>query len=482
MTQHMHHQSQQSAPSSALQFPRREFLFGLGSTLGTVAFNALLQAEEKRSAADPLAVKPAHHKARAKACIFLFMEGGPSHIDTFDPKPKLRDLHLKEFVRKDRFASAMASGKRYFVQSPFKFRKAGEAGLDFCEHFQQLATMADDLCFYRGLKGESINHPTACYHMNTGNRFGGDPAIGAWTTYGLGTENQNLPAFVVLPEVAHPQGGAANWSNGFLPAHFQGTALRSTGSPLLDLEPPAGVTRDVQRRNLDLLAKLNEADRQQNPHHDALAARMQSYELAFRMQSRVPDLIDLNRETKQTLEDYGVGRAETDNVARRCLLARRLVEHGVRFVQMFVSGWDSHDYIERSHSARMRTVDRPFAALIRDLKRRGLLDETLVVCAGEFGRSPDNGIRGGAKHAGRDHNAKAMTVWMAGGGVNAGHIIGGTDEIGDAGVDCVHPIKDLHVTLLHLLGLDDNRLTYFHEGRYKQLSQTGGKVIRELLA
>ncbi|MBW3539909.1 MAG: DUF1501 domain-containing protein [Planctomycetes bacterium] len=463
---------------------RRDFLYGLGATLGTVAFNALLLADEHRSSttAGPLAPKPPQVPPRARACIFLFMEGGPSHIDTFDPKPKLRDLHLKEFIREDRFASAMASGKRYYIASPYRFRKVGEAGLDLCEHFEQLAAVADDLCVYRGCVGESIDHPTACYHMNTGNRFGGDPAFGAWTAYGLGSENQNLPAFVVLPEVAYPQGGAANWSNGFLPAYFQGTALRPTGSPLLDMTPPPGVTRDVQRKNLDLLAAVNEADRQRHPHHDALAARIESYELAFRMQSTVPGVIDLTRETPHTLEAYGIGRPETDSFGRRCLLARRLVEAGVRFVQIYAAGWDSHDYLERSHAARIRAVDRPIAALVADLKQRGLLDETLVVSAGEFGRSPDNGLRGGGKTAGRDHNARGMTVWLAGGGARAGAVVGATDDIGHEAVEVVRPIKDLHVTLLNLLGLDDNRLTYFHEGRFKQLSQTGGAVIRELLA
>ena len=466
---------------------RRQFLYGLGATLGTVAFNALLQ-EEAHSAAGPqntegpLAPKRPHHRPRAKRCLFLFMEGGPSHIDTFDPKPKLRDLHMQEFVRKDRFASAMASGKRYYVQSPFKFRQAGQSGIALCEHFEHLAGMADELCVYHGCVGESINHPTACYHMNTGNRFGGDPAIGAWTTYGLGTENQNLPAFVVLPEAAYPQGGAANWSNGFLPAHYQGTALRPVGSPLLDLNPPPGVSREVQRKNLDLLAELNAGDAARHPGHDELAARMASYELAFRMQMEVPSVIDLNRESRQTLEMYGIGEEPTDGFGRRCLLARRLLESGVRFVQVYAGGWDSHDYLERSHKARMRTVDKPIAALLADLKQRDLLRDTLVVCAGEFGRSPDNGLRGGVHTAGRDHNAKAMAIWLAGGGVKAGHRIGATDEIGAEAVEVVNPIKNLHVTLLHLLGLDDNKLTYFHEGRFKQLSQTGGKVIEELLA
>lgn len=462
---------------------RRDFLYGLGSTLGTVAFNALLHAEAERSkAAGPLAPKPPHHPAKAKACIFLFMEGGPSHLDTFDPKPKLSELHLKEFTRQDKFASAMASGKRYFIQSPFKFRRAGQAGIEICEHFEQLATVADELCIYKGCQSESIDHPTACYHMNTGNRFGGDPAIGAWASYGLGTLNQNLPSFVVLPEGAFPQGGATNWSNGFLPAHYQGTPLRSAGSPILDLNPPAGVTREQQRANLDLLAKLNARDLEHHPHQGDLAARMEAYELAFRMQTQVPEVLDLSKEDTKTKELYGLGRPETDGFGRRCLLARKLIESGVRFVQVFEGGWDSHDYLERSHRARIRTIDQPIAGLIKDLKRRGLLESTLLIWAGEFGRSPDNGVRGGGAVAGRDHNAKAMTIWFAGGGVKAGHVVGATDEIGEKAVEAVHPLKDLHVTILHLLGLNDSKLTYFHEGRFKQLSQTGGQVIKELLA
>jgi hypothetical protein len=463
---------------------RREFLYGLGSTLGTVAFNALLAGEQasKSSTSAPLAPKPQHHPAKAKACIFLFMEGGPSHIDTFDPKPKLDELHMKEFVREDQFASAMSSGKRYFVKSPFKFRKTGQAGIEMCEHWEQLATVADEMCLYRGCMAESIDHPTACYHMNTGNRFGGDPAVGSWVTYGLGSENQDLPSFVVLPEVAFPQGGAANWSNGFLPAYFQGTTLRATGSPILDLEPPKQVTREAQRMNLDLLAKLNAGDQSRHPHDESLAARMASYELAFRMQTEVPGILDIKGEDARTQELYGLNHPETASFGRRCLLARRLVERGVRFVQIYAGGWDSHDYLATSHQARIRAVDRPIAALVSDLKRRGLLDETLVIWAGEFGRSPDNGVRGGTNTAGRDHNAKAMSLWLAGGGARAGSIIGATDELGTKAVEVAQPIKNLHVTILHLLGLNDNKLTFFHEGRYKQISQTGGQAIRELIA
>lgn len=467
---------------------RREFMYGLGATLGTVAFNALLRAqstgaqEAAAAATGPLAPKMQHHSAKARACIFLFMEGGPSHLDTFDPKPRLAELHLKEFTREDKFVSAMASGKRYFIRSPFQFRQCGQSGLWMCEKFVHLATVADEICVYRGCQVDSIDHPTACYQMNTGNRFGGDPAIGAWMTYGLGTLDQNLPAFVVLPEGAFPQGGAANWSNGFLPAHYQGTPLRSAGSPILDLNPPTYVAREAQRANLDLLAQLNRRDLSRYPHHDDLAARMDAYELAFRMQMAVPEALDLSKEDARTREQYGIGKTETDSFGRRCLLARKLVQRGVRFVQIFEGGWDSHDYLERAHAARIHSTDQPITALITDLKRLGLLESTLVVWAGEFGRSPDNGVRGGGAVAGRDHNAKAMNIWFAGGGVKAGHAVGATDEIGERAVECVHPVRDLHVTLLHLLGLNDNKLTYFHEGRFKQLSQTGGTLIKELLA
>ena len=303
---------------------RRSFLYGLNSGLGALAFQGLLQADP--ASGGPLAPRPAHFpQAKAKRCIFLYMAGGPSHIDTFDPKPKLADLHLQEFNRQDKFVSNMGSGKRYYVKSPFKFRQAGEAGIPMCEHWKHLADVADHLCVYRGCQAESINHPTANYHMNTGNRFGGDPALGAWVTHGLGTENQDLPGYIVLPEVAYPQGGAANWSNGFLPPHYQGTTLRAKGSPILDLQPPPGVTRTQQRSNLDLLGQLNQVHARQHPAHADLAARMDSYELAFRMQMQVPGILDLNKETAQTQADYGLDDKRTASFGRSCLLARRLL-------------------------------------------------------------------------------------------------------------------------------------------------------------
>ena len=462
---------------------RREFLYHSGMGLGSLALTAMLH--EEKAQAGVLSPKQGHHPAKAKNCIFLLMEGGPSHIDTFDPKHRLVDLHMTEFAKeRTKFEAAMNTGKRYYVRSPFEFQRAGQLGIEINKKFRSLADCVDDICFYRGLQATSVNHPTALYHLNTGNRFGGDPAIGSWVTYGLGTENQNLPGFVVLPDLAYPQGGAGNWSNGFLPPYFQGTPLRSQGSPVLDMNPPEYVSDEQQRANLDFIGDLNKRHLDRHPAHSELAARIESYELAFRMQAEMPDAIDVDSEPQATRELYGLNSENADVVSlgRRCLLARRLVERGVRFVQVMSGGWDSHDYIEKAHGAKMDAVDQPIAALLKDLKRSGLLDETLVICSGEFGRSPDNGIRGVDKAWGRDHNATAMAFWMAGGGAPRGKIVGATDETGRTAIETAHPINNLHVTLLHLLGLDDTKLTYFAQGREKQLSQTGGELIRELVA
>jgi hypothetical protein len=465
------------AGSRALHAPtRREFVYGLGTSLGGVALTSLLAAEKT----NPLAPKSQQLPAKAKNCIFLMMEGGPSHMDCFDPKPTLDKLHLKEFSREGKQQSAMSSGKRYYVRSPFEFQQHGQSGAWMSKPWQHLAGVADDLCFYRGCQVDSVNHPTAMYQMNCGNRFGGDPALGAWVTYGLGSPNQDLPGFVVLPEISYPQGGSANWSNGYLPASFQGTPLRPKGSPILDLRPPPGITPEHQRANLDLLNQLNKKHVQDHPWHDELRARMENYELAFRMQMQVPEMVDLEKEDLKTKEMYGIGQNATDAFGRKCLLARKLVEKGVRFIQLYAGTWDSHDYIERAHGNLIRQVDQPIAALITDLKQRGLLDETLIIWCGEFGRTPDNGVRGGTAY-GRDHNPKAMTMWFAGGGVKAGHTIGATDDRGMEAVECVHHVRDVHVTILRLLGLDDNKLTFYHAGRFKQLSQFGGQPIHEVI-
>ena len=458
--------------------PRRDFLYGMGSSLGALALTDLQAAEKKP--VGPLAPKQTMHDPKAKAVIMLFMEGGPSQADTFDPKPELSRLHLSESTR----TAGLAGGKRFYVGSPFKSRKVGNAGIDMSDQWKFLADpeVADELCVYRGCKAESLNHPEALLHMNTGSRLGGDPGLGAWTTYGLGSENQNLPGYVVMTELALPQAGPANWTNGFLPAHYQGTRLRSTGSPILDLNPPKYKSREHQRKALDQLAILNANHAEQHPEHAELKARMESYELAYRMQMSVPGIIDIDSEPEHTQKAYGLDRKETSAFGRQCLMARRLVEEGVRFVQIFSGGWDSHDYLEKGHSSRINSVDQPIAALIKDLKQRGMLEDTLVVWTGEFGRTPDNNYRGGVTALGRGHNADAMNMWFAGGGTKRGTMVGATDEIAAEAVEVVHPIRDVHITMLHLLGLDDNKLTYFHAGRYKQLSQFGGELIPELIA
>ncbi len=470
-------------PRDATRMGRRELLFGLGASAGTLAFTDLL-AREASAATGPLAPKAQMLPARAKACIFVVLEGGPGHMDTFDPKPKLSELNLTEASRDPNQVLVEVNAKTYYVGSPFGFRKTGKSGIEMCDRFVHLGDpeVADELCIYRGCQAQSVNHPDALYHLNTGSTLGADPGVGAWMTYGLGSLNQNLPGYVVMTELAFPQGGAGNWSNGFLPAHYQGTLLRPTGSPLLDLKPPDWKTRSQQRRSLDVLAEMNRRHSERHPSHDELAARMESYELAYRMQAEVPDIVDLARESEATMDAYGLNDEPTRGFGRQCLLARRLVEQGVRFVQIFSGGWDSHDFLERNHSARIESIDKPMAALIRDLRQRGMLDETLVVCSGEFGRTPDNNRRGGVDANGRGHNADAMVVVMAGGGTPAGTVVGATDDVGNRAVEVVHPLRDLHVTWLRLMGLDDNRLTYFHGGRFKQLSQVGGKIIPELIA
>ncbi len=463
-------------------FSRRKALLGLGATLGSVALTSMLDADENESQPERPSLRPKKpmYPPKAKRVIMLFMEGGPGQMDTFDPKPELTRLHKSESHLK----VGQEKGFKFFVGSPFRFRKVSETGVEMSEPWQHMSDpyVADELCNFRGCQAESLNHPEALFHMNTGSRLGGDPALGSWTTYGLGTVNQNLPGYVVMTELALPQGGATNWSNGFLPPHFQGTRLRPNGSPILDLTPPDYKTSKHQRRALDELARLNQMHLENMPVQDErMQARIDGYELAYRMQAEVPGVIDLSRESPQTHAMYGLDEMETREFGRQCLMARRMLESGVRFVQIFSGGWDSHDYLERGHTARIKSVDKPMAALLRDLKQRGLLEETLVIWTGEFGRTADNNKRGGVYSIGRGHNNQAMTMLMAGGGVKPG-VVGATDDFGAEAVECVHPIRDLHVTLLHLLGLDDNKLTYFHGGRFKQLSQFGGQVIEEIIA
>ena len=453
---------------------RRSFLQGLGAGYGASLLSPLMAENDF----NPLAPKQPHHKAKAKACIVIFLEGGPSHIDTFDPKPVLDKLHLKKITSK----KFNAETKSYYVKSPFAFKKHGQSGIPMAEHFQRLGEVADDLCLYRGCYVESANHPSALSHMNTGNKFSGDPGLGAWINYGLGSENPDLPGHIIMTDAQFPQGGANNWSNGYLPAMYQGTPLRSQGAPILDLTTPKSITREHQRKNLDLLQMLNQRNLLRNPQNKELEARMNNYELAYRMQARVSGIIDLDQEPEYIKNLYGINNSGKDKFNRNCLLARRLVQKGVRFVQLYNDGWDSHDYLDRAHKTRIQAVDQPIAALIKDLKQQGMLDETLVFITGEFSRTPTNTYRGGGVALGRDHNPEAMSILFAGGGTKAGHIIGATDEIGEKAVECVHHVRDVHCTILNLMGLDDNKLTYFHGGRHKQLSQIGGTVIEEIMA
>ncbi len=469
---------------------RRGFMYSLGSGVGSVALSWLLNQERAAAsevtgasaALNPLLAKKPHFPARAKSCIFLMMEGGASHMDTFDPKPKLKEMAGKIFTRDDKQKSNQNSGDRFFTPSPFEFQRYGQCGREVSELFTNLGSCVDDLAFVRSVYAESDNHPAALFQFLTGQAFQGSPSIGSWVTYGLGSVNQNLPAFVVLRD-GQPFGGTAAWGNAYLPACYQGTQLRSGALPILDLQPPDEVGRQRQRESLDLLQTINRKHSQRNPTHPDLEARMASYELAFRMQTEVPGTLSIEGEPESIRKLYGLDQEQTKAFGTRCLLARRLVERGVRFVQLWSGGWDSHDDILNGHRRAAGKVDVPIAGLIKDLKQRGLLDETIVVWGGEFGRTPDTNEGNHKKNNhGRDHNPGAMTMWFAGGGTAGGTLIGTTDDIGNKAVDQRQSLKDVHATLLHVLGIDHTRLTYYHAGRFKRLTDTAGTVIRDILA
>jgi hypothetical protein len=438
----------------------------------------------------PLRERAPHFAPKAKRVIFLFMYGGPSQVDTFDYKPVLQSLHgkpvpdsIKQLIAKDRVQGVLASSNDSLKASPFKFQQHGQSGLWVSELYGGLAQHADELCFIRSLHCESSNHAPATFQMNTGEVLNGKPSMGSWVTYGLGTENENLPGFVLLFEVGG-FGGAANWGSAFLPAAFQGTRFRDQGIPVLDLKPPDEVA-DVQRSTLDLLRSLNLKHQAQRKGLLDLDARIASYELAYRMQTEAVDVGNLTDETAETLAMYGVDGSETQNAkfARKCLTARRLVEKGVRFVQLYNGyddlGWDAHSGLERNHREHAAQTDRPITALLTDLKRRGLLDETLVVWAGEFGRSPMSQGDGG-----RNHNPYGFTAWLAGGGVKGGQAIGETDEIGLRAVVEPHSVKDFHATILAALGLRSDDLSFEHNGRPERLTgvAASAKVIPGVFA
>jgi uncharacterized protein (DUF1501 family) len=461
---------------------RREMLRRAGCGFGAWALLDLLRRDGLAAAHNPLAAKKPHFAARARHVIFLFMQGGPSHIDTFDPKPLLNKLHGKPLP-----PSAAEGLRLQFTKNdaailgcPQKFRKCGQSGIEIADTYPHLQACADDLAVVRSCHHNSFNHAPAQYLLNTGSARMGNPCLGSWATYGLGSPSDNLPAFVVMATTGDVKGGPPVYGHGFLPGTYQPTVLRSTGSPVLYLDPPAGA-RAGQREVLDLVQWLNGEHRAARGEDvDDLSSRIASYELAFRMQSAVPDAVDLGQETQATKALYGLDDPLSARFGRDCLIARRLVERGVRFVQIFTGSagaddWDAaHADNARTHRDMARRVDKPMAGLLKDLKRRGLLEETLVIWGGEFGRTPVADGRYPDKPAGRDHNPYGFTVWLAGGGIKGGKVIGATDEFGLRAVhDRVH-VNDLHATILSLLGLDHRNLTFLFQGRHQRLTDVGG--------
>ena len=477
---------------------RRDFLFESCGGISGLGLACLLQQDgllgaeptieqtcaSQTSLQSPLTVKQSHFAPRAKSVISLFMSGGVSHMDTFDPKPALA-----------RYAGQPLEGKGDIVvrqghpgplmPSPFTFKKYGQSGMDVSEIFPRLATKVDELALLRSVHGQSNDHVQAHYEMGTGMIRMGYPNIGSWVTYGLGSENQNLPGYVVIYD-AHggPFGGPSNWSAGFMPAAYQGTVFKASGVPIIDLKPPDSVTPEQQRARLSLLGKLNEMDAQKYPDNTELTARIASYELAYRMQGCAPEAVDVNVESAAVKKLYGLDDPRTEPFGKQCLMARRLVERGVRFVQLYHGGlgvqnldtWDAHENVEDNHRRHAYEVDQPITGLLTDLKAAGLLDSTLVVWHGEFGRMPIS-----QRGLGRDHNPGTMSMFMAGAKIQGGQIIGSSDEFGYKAEEQPIAVHDLHATMLHLLGMDHTKLTYRFNGRDMRLTDVYGELIPQIV-
>jgi Protein of unknown function (DUF1501) len=466
---------------------RREFLFEAGGGLGGIALAWLLSQESgvrgQEAAKNPLAAKPPHFEAKAKSVIFMFMVGGPSQVDLFDPKPELekwKGKPLPESVGRPK--SQFTKGDEALLPSTRRFKQHGQSGLWVSDLMPHLAGCVDDICFLRSCWCTSIIHAPAMYELHSGRTLMGYPSLGSWVTYGLGSVSDNLPAYCVLPQPEGvPEGGAPCWSAGFLPTIYQGTLFRKGANPIQNLKPPPDTGTAQQRRTFDLVKKLNELDL--DPEDTELSARIASYELAFRMQQHAPEAVDLMKETAETRKAYGLDNSRTADFGTRLLLARRLVERGVRFVQVYSGGgplitqWDAHDDINGNHENMCGRVDQPIAALLKDLKQRGLLKDTLVIWCSEFGRTPFS--QGGK---GRDHNPHGYTMWLAGGGTRGGKAIGTTDEFGLYARERKISVNDFHATILHLLGLDHEKLTFRHSGRDERLTDVAGEVVEEALA
>jgi hypothetical protein len=472
---------------------RREFVWEMGGGFAGTALAGLLatdgfalRAAAGEASLNPSAPRPGHFRGTSRSIIFLMMNGGPSQVDTFDYKPELQK-HAGQSLPADKKYINSGGRKVGFLTPAFRpFRPGGQSGLLISDYFPKVREHADKLAVIRSCHTDSHAHGSALVAMNTGKTFIGRPSLGSWAVYGLGTENQSLPGYVVmLDKRGGPISGQPNWSSGFMPAAYQGTLFRPAGNPILDLRGPEQISTPTQRAQLDLLARLNQEHLDARPGGHELAARIASYELAFRMQSEAPAAVDLSQETAATIASYGIGQNPTDEFGRNCLVARRLVERGVRFVQLYSGGghleetWDAHQSVEKNHGQHAGEVDQPIAALLTDLEQRGLLESTLVVWGGEFGRMP---FSEGQGEPGRNHNPYGFSMWFAGGGVKGGMAYGATDDLGFEAVENRVHLNDIHATILHLAGFDHELLTYFHEGRHQRLTDVAGRVIHDIIA
>ncbi len=467
---------------------RREFFTRAGSGLAGIALSAML-AEDAAAAAtssqrntppDPLAPKAPHHKPTAKSVIFCFMEGGPSHVDTFDYKPALLKMDgqpIPDSIGKPKL-TAQGTQNNTLMAPKRVWKQRGQSGMWVSDWYENTGAFVDDMTVIRSCWADGINHVGSVCQMNTGSILAGRPSLGAWSTYGLGSANKNLPSFVVMSDDKDPLGGINNWSAGFLPAVYQGTQFRRGDMPILDLKPPSTISDEQQRNQLGLLRNLNELWSRDKADDSELDARIRSYEMAYQMQSAASDAVDLAKETEATKRMYGLDDPSTSVYGANCLMARRLVERGVRFVELYCgsgSGWDAHQHIEPNHTKWCRASDKPIAGLLQDLKQRGLLEDTLVVWGGEFGRTPFN-----QQGDGRDHNPWGFTMWMAGGGAKGGQYVGTTDEIGMRAAERPVHVHDIHASILWMMGLDHLKTTYMHNGRNERPTVSAGEIIKEI--
>ena len=473
---------QQLNEARAQYLSRRWFLRDCGVGLAGIAAHSLLASDSRLRAApleNPLAPRPSHFPAKAKRVIYIFQAGAPSHLELFDNKPELakRNGQLPPAELLKGYRAAFINPNSALLGPKFSFAKHGQCGMELSEVLPHTAKVADELCLIRTMQTEAVNHAPAQIMMNSGSQQFGRPSFGSWTLYGLGSESADLPGFVVLTSAKGTSGGASNYGCGFLPTMYGGTPFRSAGDPVLYLSNPAGIDADSQRASLETLNRLNSQALQSDPDPE-IAARIQSYEMAYRLQTSAPELMDLGQETKETLDSYGIKNPKDANFARNCLLARRLIERGVRFVQLFHEAWDQHGNLTGGVKQNALDTDQASAALVSDLKQRGLLKDTIVIWGGEFGRTPM--VQGG--NDGRDHHNRCFSLWLAGGGIKAGHTHGQTDEFGFNSVaDPVH-VHDLHATLLHLLGFDHTRLTYRFQGRDFRLTDVHGQLVKGIMA